>query len=109
MTNRSSNVKKTNAHIVSLLRSTDTKQRFSNSSCIGDHDATMVFAVITFLHRETSTQNFMKFFSDFVNILPIAFIAFYCKIRLALTWDSCRSGHMVIPFSHEMLWCKNLR
>ena len=62
------------------------KQRVANSSCFEDHNATIVFAVITFLHHETSVQKFTDFF-DFVNISSIAFIAFYCKIRLALAYE----------------------
>ena len=48
--NRLSNARQTNAHIFRLLWSTDTKQRFWNSSCFGDHDATKVFGIITLLH-----------------------------------------------------------
>ena len=32
------------------------KQRFPNSSCIGDHYGTTVFAITTFLNCETSAQ-----------------------------------------------------
>ena len=62
------------------------KQRFLNSSCFGDPNATTFFAVITFLHCETNVQKLTEFF-DFINTSPIAFIAFYCKIRLALTYE----------------------
>ena len=90
-------VRQTNTHIFSLLRSTGTKQRFLNSSCFGDHDATVGFADITFLQREISAQKFTEFFFEFVNISSIVFIAFYCKIRLALTYGiHCRSGHILI-------------
>ena len=54
--NRSSNVRKTmliSSLCVGVL--TDTKQRFTNFSCFGDHDAAIVWAVITFLHCETSS------------------------------------------------------
>ena len=46
------------------------KQRFWNSSCFWDHDATKVFGVTTFLHCETSALEFTDYF-DFVNISPI--------------------------------------
>ena len=36
----------TNTHIFRLLGSIEMKQKFSNSSCFGDHDATEGFAVI---------------------------------------------------------------
>ena len=51
-------------------------------SSFGDHDATKVLAIITFLHCKTSSQNLRIVLKIFI---PIAFIAFYCKIRLALT------------------------
>ena len=73
MTNHLFNVI-TNALIFSLLRSTDTKQRFSNFSCFWDHSATIDFAVITFLHCETSTKKLTDFFFNFVNISPIALL-----------------------------------
>ena len=56
--NCSSNARQTNAHIFRLLRRTDTKQRYWNSSCCGDHDATKEFGIITLLHCETSVLNF---------------------------------------------------
>ena len=59
--NRSSNERQANAHIFHILGSTDAKQRVSNYSCFVDHNATMVFAVITSLHCETSAQKNMNF------------------------------------------------
>ena len=58
-----SNARQTNADIFCLLESTDTKQRFWNSSCFWDHDAAKVFGVITFFHCETSALEFTGFFS----------------------------------------------
>ena len=60
------------------------KQRFSNSSCFMDHDAS---TVITFLQRETSVQKIYLIFFEFVNISPISFItySYYCKIKFAVT------------------------
>ena len=60
--NRSSNARQTNTHIFRLLRRTETKQRYWNSSCFGDHDATKVFGTITLLHCETSVLKFTEFF-----------------------------------------------
>ena len=54
-----SSVRQINAHI---LGSNDTKQRFLNFCCFGDHDTTKVLAVFDFLHCETSAQKFMEFF-----------------------------------------------
>ena len=58
------------------------KQRFSNSACFGNHDATIVFAVITFFHCETIIQKIHRMFFSFINISPITF---YCTVMLALT------------------------
>ena len=69
-----------------LCGNTDTKQRFPNSSCFGDHDVIKVFAIITFVHLKQALKIFMEFFFDFVIISPIVFISFYCKTRLALTY-----------------------
>ena len=81
--NRSSTARQTNVHNFRLLGSTDMTQRFPNSSCFGDHDGTKVFAITTYVHCQTSAQ---RIFFNFINISAIAFIAFYCKIRLALTY-----------------------
>jgi len=70
--NCSSNMRQTNAYIFGLLRSTDTKQTFSNSSCYGDHGANIVSPVSTFLYCVTSVQNFISLFVNiFINISPM--------------------------------------
>ena len=68
-----------------LIRNKD----FQTPLAFGDHDAIKVIAVITFLYYETSALKIYGIFIifDFVNISPIAFITFYCKIRLALTYE----------------------
>ena len=55
ITNCSSNIRQTNAHIFRLLVSTDMKQICLNVSCFGDHDGTKGVSVRTFLHCITST------------------------------------------------------
>jgi len=77
--NRSCNTRQTNACIFGLLRSADTKQTFSNSSCFGDHGATIIFPFIIYLHWVTSIQNFMGLILNYVKISFTAYNAFYCK------------------------------
>ena len=62
------------------------KQRFWNSSCFGDHDATKVWCY-HFFHCETSALEFTEFFFKFckysthcIHRAQRAFIEFYCKI-----------------------------
>jgi len=76
--NHPSNMGQTNACIFGLLGSIDTKQTFSNTSCFGDHIATVVFFPIgTFPHCVTSIQKFTG-----LNFINISFIAFIVKLGL---------------------------
>ena len=88
--NHSSSSRQTNAHIFCLLRITDTKQRFWNSSCFDDQDATKVFFLLapSFIRKQVHKKIIELYF---VSISAIKFNAFYCKIRLALEFLQIRS------------------
>ena len=60
--NSSVNARQTNVHIFHLLGSTDMEQRVWNSSCFGDHDATKVYAFITFPHCERNALKIYRVF-----------------------------------------------
>ena len=105
--NHSSNARQTDAHIFCLLRHTDTKQRYWNSFCFGDHDVTKVFGIITSLHCETSILKFTEFFFRLcthsthcvlrtvclLHSTGCKIIASYCRLACTNIWVSCRSGH----------------
>ena len=82
--NCSSNARQTNTHIFRLLKRTDMKQRYWNSSCFGNHDATKGFGIITLFVKQ-AFLNLRNFFFDFVNITPFA----SCKHSLLLLYYYC--------------------
>ena len=72
------------SHNLHILRSTATKQRFLNSSWIGDEsDDIQIFIVRRILLYKPSIQkNSVIFFIKYASISPIAFNALYWKFRL---------------------------
>ena len=86
--NRLSNPKQINAHIFHLIVSLV----LTRNKDFGTPLAFGIAMLPRFLAFLPSLQNkglkIYGYFYDFVNNLPIAFIAFYCKIRLAQTYGT---------------------
>jgi len=94
--NHSSNWKQTNTCIFGLLGSTYTQQTFSNFSCFGDRNATIVSLVSIFLHR---IQNLSVTFLNFVNISSLCIMHSIVKLGLHF----CRSCH-ICTYTHMHTW-----
>jgi len=70
-------------YIIGLLESTNTKQTFLNSTCLGHHGATTVFPLAPYLIVKQEFKNLQIVFLNFVMFCLLCLL--HSILRLALT------------------------